>query len=177
MEFTDVDLADGTELTAPVEKDATSPVEKAAVCERRGGEGGRRAAALLAWWTCRLVERRGGGEEGTVKSAVAEAVQACSKAWSLSPSFMQSESPSHWGTRTTLPLSLMQLDGPMHMLFWTDATAREGAWRSNMHGRSTCVSIRTVRTPAWTNKNTNTYAENRRVHSCKRACIRIRIHT
>jgi hypothetical protein len=38
------------------------------------------------------------------------------------------------------PLSLMQLDGPMHMLFWTDTTTREGAWRSNMHGRSnTCV--------------------------------------
>jgi hypothetical protein len=28
MEFTDVDLADGTELTAPMEKDAASPVEK-----------------------------------------------------------------------------------------------------------------------------------------------------
>jgi hypothetical protein len=34
MEFTDVDLADGTELTAPVEKDTTSPVEKAAMGPR-----------------------------------------------------------------------------------------------------------------------------------------------
>ena len=46
VEFTSVELTRSAEVTAPMEKDAASPVEKAAACERRGGKGGRRATAL-----------------------------------------------------------------------------------------------------------------------------------
>jgi hypothetical protein len=37
VEFTDVELASGAELAAPMEKDTASPMEKAATLEHRGG--------------------------------------------------------------------------------------------------------------------------------------------
>jgi hypothetical protein len=67
VEFTGVELTSGAELAAPLEKAASSLVEKAAVVRalekvttggRRSGEGGRPAAAL---GHCRDAGRRSGG--------------------------------------------------------------------------------------------------------------------
>jgi hypothetical protein len=82
VEFTGVELVGGAKLTAPVEKDAAIPVEKAAVGPRAlEGRDGREAQwrgrkmgyCALARWRCRLAERRSCGEGGVVESVVAEA--------------------------------------------------------------------------------------------------------
>jgi hypothetical protein len=86
VEFTGVELIGGAELAALVEKDAASPVEKAAAGPhtleghdrreewRRGRKTG---CCALARWRYRLAEQRGGGEGGAVESAAAEAARAC----------------------------------------------------------------------------------------------------
>ena len=58
----------------------------------------------------------------------------------LSLSCMQLESPCIGAQSAVLPLSYMQLGGPMHMLYRADATAGEGAWRSSVRRRANaCV--------------------------------------
>jgi hypothetical protein len=78
VEFTGVELADGTELAAPVKKATAGPVEKVAagLCAEEARWRGRKTGCrALARRRCRLAERRRSGEGSAVESAIAEAAR------------------------------------------------------------------------------------------------------